>query len=60
MMESEKRDGEGRKFLFFYLGKPVYEGDETHQMMERCRKEFGGDYIKMAKYDLKEVNKIIK
>lgn len=53
-----KTNKEG-KFLFYYAGKAVYEGDETHIMLERCRKEFGGDMTKMAKADLKIVNKIL-
>lgn len=52
-------DDKNRKFLFYYLGKAVYEGDETHLMMERCRKEFGGDYVKMAKADLKTVKNFL-
>lgn len=52
-------DDQGREFLFFRFGKPVYKGDETHQMLERCRKEFGGDHVKMAKHDLKQVSKFL-
>jgi hypothetical protein len=48
-------DGKGRKFIIFFCGKPVYEGDETHQHMERCRIEFGGDFMKMAQFDARVV-----
>lgn len=34
-------DEQGRKFLFFYMGQPVYEGDETHKELERVRKDGG-------------------
>ena len=26
------------RFLFYYLGKPVYEGDEMHQLHEAYKK----------------------
>lgn len=51
---------EEKKFLFYYCGKEVYEGDETHQMLERCRIEFNGDHFAMAKYDLEEYKKQIE
>ena len=53
------RDDE-KKFLFYYVGKPVYEGDETHIYLERCRKEFGGDMIKMTKHDAKDIVEFFK
>lgn len=47
------------KFLFYYTGIPVYEGDDTHKMLERCRVEFNGNMFDMAKFDLEQVNKIL-
>lgn len=52
-------DNKGRKFLFYWVGTPIYEGDENHRRMERCRKEFGGDAVKMAIHDEKEVKKFL-
>lgn len=42
-------DEQGRKFAFYFAGKPVYEGDEKHKVLERCRKEFDGDMMKNDK-----------
>lgn len=60
MDKAPEFDEQGRKFLFYHGGVPVYEGDERHQMLERCRKEFGGDMIKMAKFDAQKVGKFLK
>ena len=48
------------KFLFYYCGKPVYEGDETHKTLLRAEKDFGGSLIEMAKHDARQINKILK
>lgn len=52
-------DSEGRRFLLFHAGHPVYEGDERHQMLERCRKDFGGDLLKMVQWDIDELKKLL-
>jgi len=54
------KDDQGRKFLFFHLGTPIFEGDENHQTLERIRTEFGGDIKKAIKHDVKSINKLFK
>lgn len=47
------------KFLFWYLGKPVYEGDEMHQHLEYVRKSAGGDVIEAVKIEIKKIDLIL-
>lgn len=53
------------KFLFYRCGKPVYEGDETHQVLEEFRKAkekgFKGTetefFAQKARKHIKEIQK---
>lgn len=47
------------KFLFYYCGKAVYEGDETHKHLERIRTEFKGDFKAAVLKDADTINKIL-
>lgn len=58
-MAEEQEEPKG-KFLFYFCGKPVYEGDETHQHIKRIKDEFNGDFTAAAKHDFKEVEKLTK
>lgn len=49
-----------KKFLFYFAGKPVYEGDEIDIILKKAVKEANGNLIELAKKENKKIEKFLK
>lgn len=50
--------GKEPKILFYFCGKPVYEGSEDAKLHKEAAE--GGGYVEQAKNNIKQIDKIIK
>ena len=50
----------GKKFLLYRFGKPVFEGDDTHKEMNRINKEHKGDVFAAAKSEAQNIEELQK